>query len=395
MGAGFQQVPFGTPADCQIVNTCTVTREADRKSAQFVRRAERTGGVVVATGCGVAARGGLKGVGASVLRLPPDQRDDILALLGAEDCPSALSLEKTLRHKRARALLRVQDGCDQFCTFCIVPYVRGRSRSLSAAQLLERVIKLQAEGFQEIVLTGIHLSAWGHDFSQRLSDLLGFLLRSTSGVRFRLGSVEPDLFPREVFHLMLEYPERLCPHLHLVIQHASDRILEKMHRGYTLAHYDSLVTEFVESVPGACLTSDVMVGFPGEEEADFAILRDYIARTPYYHLHVFPYSSRPGTAASKFAGQVSSELKQARRDQLIRLGEQKRRQFQKASLGQRRHVLVEACSPSRGWVEGTADNYLAVRLRGGSALIGKIVQVELQRVRLEWTFAGFPLETQG
>ena len=386
LGAGLSQVAAGTPADVQIVNTCTVTREADRKSAQMVRRAERLGGQVVATGCGVAPRGGLRGIGATTLRLLPDQRESLLELLGAQGCPSQ---GQALAPKRHRAVLRVQEGCDQFCTFCIVPYVRGRSRSFPAAEVLEKVRGLQAAGFREIVLSGINLS------SCLGSGLLSDLLEATEGVRFRLSSVEPNGFPREIFQLMARYPERLCPHLHLVLQHASDRVLERMHRGYTLADYHSLVQEFVATVPGACLTTDVMVGFPGETDEDFQQLRAYVERTPYYHLHVFPYSPRPGTTAAKFAGQVEVRVKQARRDELLRLGNRKRRQFQKSCLGQVRRVLVEECTATRGWVQGTADNFLAVQFKGEAAWIGEIVEVELLRVRQEWVLAGFHPGTEG
>jgi threonylcarbamoyladenosine tRNA methylthiotransferase MtaB len=394
-GGGFQQVAVGTRADVQIVNTCTVTREADRKSAQMVRRAERLGGQVVATGCGVAARGGLKGVGASTLRLPPDQREEILSILGAENCPSTANLEREgLRQKRHRALLRIQEGCDQFCTFCIVPYVRGRARSYPFGKVLQEVLALQKTGYREIVLTGIHLSSYQVEEGD-LAGLLEFLIVSTQEVRFRLSSVEPDLFPRALFALMVAHPDRLCPYLHLVLQHASDAVLERMHRGYDLAHYDALVQEFFEVVAGACLTSDIMVGFPGETDEDFEALMGYVARTPYYHLHVFPYSMRPGTAAAKFSDQIAAPLKQARRDRLIALTAKKKREFQRRSLGQTRHVLVEECAPSRGWVQGTADNYMAVRLRGGAALIGQTVQVTLHRIRQEWVYAGFPQGTAG
>jgi threonylcarbamoyladenosine tRNA methylthiotransferase MtaB len=383
IGAGFNEVPFGQKATCQIVNSCTVTREADRKSAQMVRRAERLGGTVVATGCGVATRGGLKG-GGSVLRLPPDQRDNILQLLGVEQCPSSIALEGLInKQKRTRALLRVQDGCDQFCTFCIVPYVRGRSRSYELDTVVEQAQQLAAQGFQEIVLTGIHLSAWGQDFEGhlRLNHLLESLIEHVPHVAFRLGSVEPDLFPVEIFELMQRYPNRLCPHLHLVIQHASDAILERMHRGYSLSHYRDLVDQFLASVPLACLTTDVMVGFPGETDTDFEILIQYLRSTPYYHMHIFPYSIRPGTAASKFSDQVGPEIKNARRDLLLKLAEKKRREVLRGLVGQRVSVLVEetSTSPARGWVQGRAHNFVAVKLRGGPAMVGTRVEVEIMR----------------
>ena len=197
LAAGFREVEFGQPADCQIVNTCTVTREADRKSAQMVRKAARLGEQVVVTGCGAAQRGGAwQRVPTSAIRLPPEKREALLQMLGAENCPSSASLERGwLRRDRARALLRIQDGCDQFCTFCIVPYVRGRARSQSAEWVLERVRELAEQGAAEVVLSGIHLSTWGSEWGIDLADLVELLLTHTSQVRFRLSSVEPDLFP--------------------------------------------------------------------------------------------------------------------------------------------------------------------------------------------------------
>jgi threonylcarbamoyladenosine tRNA methylthiotransferase MtaB len=382
-GAGFREVEFGQPADCQIVNTCTVTREADRKSAQMVRRAERVGEKVVVTGCGAAQRGGAwQRVSPTALRLPPERREEILSLLGAEGCPQAENLERgLLRRDRARALLRIQDGCDQFCTFCIVPYVRGRARSQKLLWVRERVQELEQAGHGEVVLSGIHLSAWGTDLDGKpdLADLLEDLLAHTSDVRLRLSSVEPDVFPRRVFDLMAQHPQRLCPHLHLVLQHASDRVLQRMHRNYTLEHYDRLVQEFVERVPGASLTTDLMVGFPGENDADFRVLLAYVRRTPFARIHVFPYSPRPGTAAARFSDAVPPGVLQSRRDQLLRLAARKRDAFQRASLGEVREALVEGEADVPGWLRATSDNFLPLWIRGGQALRGQRLPVVLQR----------------
>ena len=378
LSAGFEEVAFGQPADCQVVNTCTVTREADRKSAQMVRRAGRLGEQVVVTGCGASQKGGAwQRVPSTALRLPPDQREQILEKIGALHCPSGERLERSwLRRDRARALLRIQEGCDQFCTFCIVPYVRGRARSQTREWVLEQVHALRA---QEVVLSGIHLSAWGRERSEDLADLLEFLLAGSTGVRYRLSSVEPDLFPRRVFDLMVRYPERVCPHLHLVLQHASDRVLERMHRGYDLAHYDGLVSEFTARVPGASLTTDLMVGFPGETHQDFEIMMSYVRRTPFSRIHVFPYSQRPGTSAARFPDQVAEAVSQERRDRLLRLADRKRIAFQRQNLGQVREALVESESERPGWMKATSDNFLPLLLRGGPALRGKRLRCRLQR----------------
>lgn len=378
LSAGMEEVAFGQPADCQIVNTCTVTREADRKSAQMVRRAARLGEQVVVTGCGAAQKGGAwQRVPATALRLPPDQREQILEKIGAQHCPSAERLERNWqRRDRARALLRIQEGCDQFCTFCIVPYVRGRARSQTREWVLEQVLALAA---QEVVLSGIHLSAWGQERQEDLADLLEFLLERTDGIRYRLSSVEPDLFPVRIFELMGRFPERICPHLHLVLQHASDSVLQRMHRGYDLAHFDRLVQEFTGCVAGASLTTDLMVGFPGETDQDFEILMRYVRRTPFARIHVFPYSQRPGTSAARFPEQVPDAVSQVRRDRLLKLAERKRISFQRQNLGQVREALVESESERPGWMKATSDNFLPLLLRGGPAMRGKRLLCRLQR----------------
>ncbi len=386
LSAGFAEVPFGQAADCQIVNTCTVTREADRKSAQMVRRAARLGEQVVVTGCGAAQKGGAwQRVPGSALRLPPEQREQILERIGARHCPAAERLErawaspdpgvgsKPLKRERARALLRIQEGCDQFCTFCIVPYVRGRARSQPREWVLQQILAL---GASEVVLSGIHLSAWGQERGEDLADLLEFLLSQTQGIRFRLSSVEPDLFPERVFPLMRD--PRLCPHLHLVLQHASDRMLEKMHRGYDLAHYERLVGQLLD-IPGASLTTDLMVGFPGETDQDFEILMNYVRRTGFARIHVFPYSARPGTAAARFPNQVPAEVQQTRRDRLLGLARRKQVAFQRANLGSVREALIESESERKGWMKATSDNFLPLLLRGGPALRGQRLRCRLQR----------------
>lgn len=380
LGAGFEERPFGDPVDCAIVNTCTVTVEADRKSRQLLTKALRVlpeAGQVVATGCAVASKGGLKQLPGAVLRLPPDRREDLLALLDVEACPGREV--PVAVHRTTRALLKIQDGCDQFCTFCIVPYVRGRSQSVPLAEVVARAVALEAQGYSEIVLTGIHLSIWGHDQpgNPDLSDLAAAILKATGSIRLRLASVEPDRFPLALLGLMAR-ESRLCPYLHLVLQHASDRILEKMHRGYDLATYQRIVEEFFANVPQATLSSDIMVGFPGETESDFRALVSYLRSTPFYHLHVFPYSARPGTAASKFADQVPVEVKKFRRDTILKLGERKKAEALRGMIGQRTTVIFEG-DHAPGWLKGTTHNGMTLLARAGPALRKRQAQVIVSR----------------
>lgn len=376
LGAGMVERPFGESVDYPIVNTCTVTAEADRKSRQEISKALRfspQSKAVVATGCGTAMRGGLGKVSGAVLLLPPDKRESILALLDADACPGREDI--ALANRTARALLKVQDGCDQFCTFCIVPYVRGRSKSVPIDKVVSQAVELERSGFNEIVLTGIHLSTWGHDQPGEvdLKDLVSAIIRQTKSISVRLASLEPDRFPLSLIELMAA-EERVCPYLHLVLQHASDKVLKKMHRGYTQAHYRNIVDRFFELVPQAALSSDIMVGFPGETENDFQILFDYLESTPYYHLHVFPYSARPGTAASKFPDKVASEVKKRRRDILLALSKEKRAIAMAKMIGARTTAIFEG-EHEKGVLKGTLHNGMAVVLKAEAQLRKQKVSV--------------------
>lgn len=377
--AGFEEKPFGEPVDCAVVNTCTVTAEADRKSRQLLRRALRVlppESKTIATGCAVAERGGLKTLPKASLRLPPDKKESILELLDVEQCPGR---ESPLTSAKTRALLKIQDGCDQFCTFCIVPYVRGRSKSVPVQTVVNQAVELEAQGFQEVVLTGIHLSIYGHDLNgePNLATLCEGILSATSTLQVRLSSVEPDQFPVALVELM-EQEKRLCPYLHLVLQHASDKLLDRMHRGYDLAHYRTIVDRFFDRVPGATLSSDIMIGFPGEDESDHRILMKYLRQTPYYHLHVFPYSSRPGTAASKFREQVDPRTKKARRDEVLSLAKKLKISAQKKLYGATLETIFET-ELRPGWFKGTAVNGMSVISKAGPAVLHRRVPVKITR----------------
>lgn len=378
--AGMQEMPFGSAVDCAVVNTCTVTAEADRKSRQLVRRALRViqpGGKAIATGCAVAERGGLKAMPGSALRLPPDKREEILELLEVERCPGREPLPAV--SAKTRALLKVQDGCDQFCTFCIVPYVRGRSKSTPIGEVVARAIEFERNGYQEVVLTGIHLAIWGHDLSGEpdLADLVSAILESTESIQVRIASVEPDRFPLRLLELMKQSP-RVCPFLHLVLQHASNSLLKRMHRGYTLETYQKIVSTFFESVPLATLSSDIMIGFPGESPADHKQLMSFLRRTPFHHLHVFPYSVRPGTAASKFQGQVPADVKKSRRDQVLKLGKKLKIEGLKKMYGVETTAIFES-QLKPGWFKGTTVNGMSVICKAGPAVLNRRVDVRIIR----------------
>lgn len=378
--AGFNERKFGEAVTCSIVNTCTVTAEADRKSRQLLRRALRVlppEGKAIATGCAVAQRGGLKNLPGSALRLPPEQREEILQLLDVENCPGREP--KAATSSKTRALLKIQDGCDQFCTFCIVPYVRGRSKSVPIDQVVSQAVEFERQGFQEVVLTGIHLAIWGHDLEQEpnLSHLAKAILDHTNEIQVRISSVEPDRFPLELIDLMAEN-KRLCPYLHLVLQHPSDKLLERMHRGYTLETYQQIIDRFFKLVPLATLSSDIMIGFPGEDENDHRLLKRFLRNTPYHHLHVFPYSIRPGTAASKFKGKVPKNVQKRRRNEVLALARKLKVASLRSTYGKTLDVIFEQ-ETKPGWFKGTAVNGMSVIGKAGPAVLHRRVPVYIKR----------------
>ena len=408
---GFKQVQTNESADLGIVNSCTVTAEADRKAGQMVRRLSKICRFVMVTGCGAAAKGGLitkNMLADNVIILPPGQREKIMDYLPfaamevkvndpadsskeeAQHLSFAQAREDSVQH-RARALLKVQEGCNHMCTFCIVPMVRGPLVSFTPEELIPKVKKLAEEGYREVVLTGTHLALWGRDSrskkqakaegkpEQNFADLLEALIKNTQDVRFRISSIEPMSFPERILDLMIAYPDRLCPHLHLVIQHASDKILAAMHRDYTLAEYDNLAEKFLRKVPGACLTTDVLVGFPGETEEDMDILLNYLSRRKFYHLHVFPYSKRQGTVASELSNQVPEQVKKERVRKVIELGAQSAEDVYDSFANTTRKVLAERPSGREGFLIGTADNFFTVEFPGKVSDIGKIMPIEIRR----------------
>lgn len=382
VSAGFVEHRNDKDSDVAIVSTCTVTAEADRKSRQMLRRCRRKAAIVVAAGCGVAARGGLSELGEEYLRLAPEHPEQILELLASSglvvSSPPAQD-DKPVRQRHTRALLKIQEGCDHFCTYCIVPYVRGRSRSVAASKVVEQAQALAKQGALEIVLTGIHLAMWGLDLPEKsnLAELLQMLVDNVPGPRFRLSSIEPMSFPRRLIDIMANNPARVCPHLHLALQHASNTVLQRMHRDYTIEEYDELAARFRNEVAGAVLTTDVLVGFPGETEGEFAELMAYLGQHPYYHLHVFGYSQRPGTAAALLPNQVPAELKKARVEAVNTLGEQLKQEVLASFRGQCRPVLAEVVGSKPGWLKGTADNFISAQFPGSPSLLGTIVEVRL------------------
>lgn len=385
-------------ADVYVVNTCTVTAYTDFQCRQAVRRAQRANpdATIIVAGCYVQAYpealGQLPGIDYLVgnnfkARIPDlikagDKRnppecflDNIAQIQCFED------LELSSFPGRTRALLKVQDGCDSFCTYCIVPYARGRSRSLPANQVVKKVKGLAANGFREVVLTGIHLGDYGRsDGNGDLAGLVKKIEAEASEIRIRLSSVEPNEVTPELINL-LAGGKGVCPHLHLPLQSGDDDILKRMGRQYTRADFAAVVNELAETIPEVCLGADVMAGFPGETDGQFENSYRLIEKLPLSYLHVFPYSRRPGTVAAGFRDQIDPRITKKRSQAIQELAAHKKRDFFSRFLGKSVPVLVEGKRDrATGKLKGISPNYLPVIFEGPDDLMNQEIEVALGKI---------------
>lgn len=374
-GAGGVESP-STAADLVVVNTCSVTCSADQGARQTIRRIgrENPAARIVATGCYATRRpeelGGLPGVLRVISndeKLDPEAWASSLdgmstaQRFGAGDGACGAALKPGVQGRTAFTL-RVQTGCEEGCSYCIIPSTRGAGRSVRIDVVVREVGRIAAAGFKEIALTGVHLGSYGRDLTPAASlrDLLVALDDLRLDVTFRVSSLEPMDCTADIVDLVAASGGRFAPHFHLPLQHASDRMLRLMRRPYTLDYYRRLVGGIVARLPHASIGSDMIVGFPGETDADFTCSVDYLAGSPLSHLHVFPYSDRPGTPASAFGGKVPGAIVRERGSRLRAIGEELARRFRSAHAGTTRPGLTIE--------DGTAvvtDNFLKVRIPEG------------------------------
>ncbi|MBU2549886.1 MAG: tRNA (N(6)-L-threonylcarbamoyladenosine(37)-C(2))-methylthiotransferase MtaB [Proteobacteria bacterium] len=393
--AGYRLVGRGEPADLVVVNTCTVTHRADFESRALVRRAHRLNPAarVIVTGCYAQTRPEeLKGLPGVVLVAGQNYKADLTGCLDMTDAshqgrvlvdpPGADRRILDLGFPdfdRTRAFFRIQDGCSARCAYCAVPEARGPSRSLEPKTVAAGLDAYADAGYQEIVLTGIHLGAYGLDLDPRtsLTGLIRGLPPQTGGSRLRLSSIEPNEVTDELVAMLASSP-RLCPHLHLPLQSGSDRILARMRRPYTAGLFHRLVEAVKGLRPDLCLGADVLVGFPGEDEEAFGETRALVADLPISYLHVFPYSKRPGTPAAAMPEQVDPMKIKARVAALLETSREKRRAFYDHCLGQVRATLIESTMDrASGLHRGLTDNYIPVLIQGPPQAAGQIAPIRL------------------
>lgn len=393
---GYAIVEFGRPADVCVINTCTVTHRADRECRQLIRRALRTSpdSFVIVTGCQAQlqpeAIASIKGVD---LVLGTREKFDVFTHAGelgkrtaarvvvsdiaaGDDFGAASS---SIPGEQTRAFLKVQDGCDYTCAYCTIPLARGASRSLPPAECVRHAEQLAAQGYREVVLTGVNVGDYeggdGSDFLQLLTALV-----TVPGIeRWRISSIEPNLLTDDLLRFIATEP-KMCPHLHLPLQSGDDDVLRLMRRRYTTTDFAALVNRIRLAIPHAGIGVDVIVGFPGETEASFAVTHEFIARLPVSYLHVFTYSERPNTPAAGFPHAVEPRERFARNDALRLLGHKKRQAFMRAMIGTRQEILVERDMHGSDRL-GFTGNYIRTAVSADAATENTLLQVEIRGIR--------------
>ncbi len=365
---GYEIVPFEPGADVYVINTCTVTNIADRKSRQMLHKARKMNpdAIVVAAGCYVeTADGGVEKDPAIDIILGNNQKNQLVSVIRdfeqkragkrAEEPSGAMTKKIDINHtkeyenliidrteNRTRADIKVQDGCNQFCTYCIIPFARGRVRSRDTQDVLQEVRALAASGCREIVLTGIHLSSYGVDLGEGM-DLTALIeaVHEVDGIsRIRLGSLEPGIVTEKFAYTLAELP-KVCPHFHLSLQSGCDTVLKRMNRRYTSGEFREKCELLREAFTLPALTTDVIVGFPGETEEEFAVTEEFLRQIKLYETHIFKYSKRQGTRAAVMPDQVDEQVKALRSEQLIALGEENRLAFEESWMGREAEILFE------------------------------------------------------
>lgn len=387
--AGYEIVPFDTGADVYVVNTCTVTNIADRKSRQMLHKAKKMNpdAVVVATGCYAQTdTAKLKEDGAVDLILGNNQKKNIVEALSEYEekhCKKAhiikinqtkeyetLAIAQTAEH--VRAYMKVQDGCNQFCTYCVIPYARGRVRSRKMGDILKEVHALADNGYKELVLTGIHLSSYGVDFADSEKETLLTLIRAVHQVegiqRIRLGSLEPQIVTEEFAAGIAALP-KVCPHFHLSLQSGCDRTLANMSRRYRSGEYAERCALLRRYYENPALTTDVIVGFPMETEEDFQASYDFVSGIHFYEIHIFKYSRRRGTKAAAMEGQLTETVKAKRSEKMLELHDRRAKEYENSMLGKQLELLLEEEMTIHGeaYLVGHSREYVkaAVKKREG------------------------------
>ena len=396
---GYKIVEFDEYADVYIVNTCTVTNIADRKSRQMLRRAKEINkdATLVACGCyAQVAKEELKKIPEIDLIIGNNEKNDIISIIenhiaqkGTEDIVSDVmykldyvELGTTTYTEKTRAVIKIQDGCDRFCSYCLIPYARGHIRSRKIENVIEEIKKVVEEGINEVVITGIHIASYGRDFKGEnigLIDLLEEINKIKGLHRIRLGSIEPTIMTEE-FVKRLSKLDKICDHFHLSLQSGCTETLKRMNRRYTTEEFKEVTKRLRTKFPNAALTTDIIVGFPGETEEEFNMTYEFLKEIAFYKMHVFKYSQRKGTKAAVMPNQIDGKVKEERSKKLIELSNENEYNYNKKYIGREVEVLFEEREGE--YLKGHTTNYIVVKHKmDKDDLINKIVKVRVSEAK--------------
>ncbi len=396
---GYEVVEFDEYADVYIVNTCTVTNVADRKSRQMLRRAKEINkdATLVACGCyAQVAKEELKKIPEIDLIIGNNEKNDIIQIVenhiaqkGAEDLVSDVmykldyvELGTTTYTEKTRAVIKVQDGCDRFCSYCLIPYARGHIRSRKIENVIEEIKKVVEEGINEVVITGIHIASYGRDFKGEnigLIDLLEEINKIQGLHRIRLGSIEPTIITDE-FVERLSKLDKICDHFHLSLQSGCTETLKRMNRRYTTEEFRDVTKRLRSKFPNAALTTDIIVGFPGETDDEFNTTYEFLKEIAFYKMHIFKYSQRKGTKAAVMPNQIDGKIKEERSKKLIELSNENEYNYNKKYIGKQVEVLFEEREGE--YLKGHTTNYIVVKHKTDKDdLINKIAKVTVSEAK--------------
>jgi len=396
---GYEVVEFDEYADVYIVNTCTVTNVADRKSRQMLRRAKEINkdATLVACGCyAQVAKEELKKIPEIDLIIGNNEKNDIIQIVenhiaqkGAEDLVSDVmykldyvELGTTTYTEKTRAVIKVQDGCDRFCSYCLIPYARGHIRSRKIENVIEEIKKVVEEGINEVVITGIHIASYGRDFKGEnigLIDLLEEINKIQGLHRIRLGSIEPTIITDE-FVERLSKLDKICDHFHLSLQSGCTETLKRMNRRYTTEEFRDVTKRLRSKFPNAALTTDIIVGFPGETDDEFNTTYEFLKDIAFYKMHIFKYSQRKGTKAAVMPNQIDGKIKEERSKKLIELSNENEYKYNKKYIGKQVEVLFEEREGE--YLKGHTTNYIVVKHKTDKDdLINKIAKVTVSEAK--------------
>lgn len=386
---GYEIVEHTEKADIYIVNTCTVTNMSDRKSRQMLRRVKELNckAMVVACGCYVqVAKEEVEKLDEIDLVLGNNEKRQIVEMIEKyqKEVKKQIEIEDVMHQKeyvelgeivyteKTRAVIKVQDGCDRFCSYCIIPYARGRVRSRKPEKVIAEIEKIAQNGIKEVVITGIHIASYGKDFKEKyeLIDLLEKINQVEGIKRIRLGSIEPLLITEE-FVERLSKLEKICHHFHLSLQSGCDETLKRMNRRYTTQEFEEIVKRLRECYKDVILTTDIIVGFPGESQEEFETTYEFLQKIKFYKMHVFKYSPRKGTKAAQMAGQIEGKEKEERSQRLIELSNKNEKEYHEKYIGKEVEVLLE--EEKNGYYQGHTKNYIMAMIESEEKLENKLI----------------------